>query len=67
MIVRFATRCDGCQRRSAAYTSWPSCRECGADTCQTCAQPGTLQEDEGTATVLCRTCAAIDTESERAS
>ena len=32
-MVRFATKCDWCGKRSEEYTSWPHCRECGLDLC----------------------------------
>lgn len=35
-IVRFATLCDHCGRRSEEYSSWPSCRECLEDVCPSC-------------------------------
>lgn len=69
-MVKFATRCDRCGRRSEEYTTWPSCRECQQDVCSTCASPGSLQDHErdvsdelyGTyaihyETVLCAPCA----------
>jgi hypothetical protein len=34
-MVRFATVCDkpGCTARSEEYTAWPSCEDCGDETC----------------------------------
>jgi hypothetical protein len=46
VMVRFATKCDRCGKRSEEYTSWPSCRECLNDTCPDCTHPGTLQEHD---------------------
>lgn len=58
-MVRFATLCDHCNRRSEEYTAWPSCRECYVHICPACQEPGTLRETDGecSETALCRTCA----------
>jgi hypothetical protein len=57
--VRFATLCDAedCLRRSEEYSSWPTCRECGADVCPQHADPSSLHESDGKETVVCLTCA----------
>jgi hypothetical protein len=59
MMVRFATTCDRCGKRSNEYTAWPSCRACMEDTCPECAKGGTLVEGDGERadTVVCRVCA----------
>lgn len=59
-MVRFATTCDRCQRRSEEYTSWPSCRECLDFICPNCYADGTLTEGdgEGPNTCLCQGCHA---------
>ena len=45
-VVRFATTCDKCGRRSPEYSSWPMCLECLSDVCQLCYVPGSWTEDE---------------------
>lgn len=35
-IVRFAMICDRCGERSAEYTPWSTCRDCGQDFCGQC-------------------------------
>lgn len=59
-MVRFATTCDRCGKRSEEYTAWPGCRECGQDICGDCTEPGTLIEAEldTPARCLCRACAS---------
>lgn len=46
--VPFATRCDvpKCGERSPEYTTWPTCRDCHADTCPAHTVPGSLQQHE---------------------
>lgn len=74
--VKFAELCDVCGRRSEEYTTWPHCRECLRDICQTCAVPGSVREQDRDTldpiaqvaralhleTVLCRPCAAAESE-----
>ena len=36
MMVKFATTCDRCQRRSEEYTAWPTCKECSDHVCPRC-------------------------------
>lgn len=59
-MVRFATTCDECQKRSKEFTAWPTCRECWRNICPTCRWPGSLEENEGVDTVLCKDCAMVD-------
>ena len=54
-IVRFATLCDKCKKRSEEYSSWPTCLECGDDVCTTCQVPGSATEDERHQ-ALCKAC-----------
>lgn len=56
-IVRFATTCDTCSRRSEEYFSWPTCRECQGDFCLDCDVPCARTEDERHET-LCKKCQA---------
>lgn len=35
-MVRFATLCDKCGKRSEEYSAWPSCRECLEHVCPNC-------------------------------
>lgn len=60
MTVRFATTCDvgPCRVRSAEYSSWPACRECGADCCPDHEAAGTRQDADldQPATCLCVDC-----------
>ncbi len=44
MIVRYASLCDICGKRSEEYTHWPNCRECDRDICPGCVLPGSVQE-----------------------
>ena len=60
MMVRFATKCDTCGARSEEYTAWPTCRECDNDACPDCSEPGTMIEDDGRQTVICRSCSNIE-------
>lgn len=39
MMVKFTTTCDHCGQRADEYTAWPSCRDCGLDTCPMCDVP----------------------------
>ena len=55
MMVRFATLCDKCKRRSEEYTSWPTCAECLDDVCDQCDVPSERTEDERGET-LCQGC-----------
>jgi hypothetical protein len=54
-MVRFATKCDKCGRRSEEYTSWPSCKDCGEDICPDCDIDSERTEDESNKT-LCLDC-----------
>lgn len=66
MMVRFATTCDfkahagdePCGERSAEYTSWPHCRECGVDCCPDHQYPGSVNDADldSPATCLCLDC-----------
>lgn len=57
MLVRFATLCDHCGKRSAEYAHFAVCRECLEDICPDCDVPSERSEDETNKT-LCRKCAA---------
>lgn len=54
-MVRFATLCDRCGRRSEEYTSWPTCEACERDICDRCDCPSERTEDERGQT-LCVDC-----------
>ena len=54
-MVRFATLCDKCKRRSEEYTAWPHCAECLQDICSNCDIASKRTEDERNAT-LCLDC-----------
>lgn len=58
VMVRFASTCDKCGRRSAEYTTWATCKECLEDVCPNCAQPNTERDNDGRQTVLCKSCTA---------
>lgn len=59
MMVRFATTCDHCAKRSEEYTAFPSCRECMDDICPECAEPGTFTDPDvdRPSTCICHKCA----------
>lgn len=57
MYVMFATKCDTCGKRSAEYSTWPTCSECMEHACPTCDIPAKRTEDERDET-LCKKCAA---------
>jgi hypothetical protein len=59
-IVMFATLCDNCGARSSEYTSWPECRVCGKDVCDSCRRIES-DDDESNRTV-CKACYAEDLE-----
>lgn len=63
-LVRFAAICDHCTARSIEYSRWWICSDCGADTCDACAVPGSGDPETGRA--LCRTCSAEAQEQARA-
>jgi hypothetical protein len=54
-MVRFATLCDKCGKRSEEYTAWPTCKDCGDDVCTECDIDSERTEDERNAT-LCPDC-----------
>ena len=58
-IVRFATTCDQCvqERRSAEYTSFPECRECGMDICPD--HEMSNERNNETNKTLCRDCGGM--------
>lgn len=53
-IVRFATLCDICQKRSEEYSRWYTCRDCGSEVCNEHLLVGT--EDSETGTGICVRC-----------
>ena len=56
-MVRFATLCDKCGRRSwPEYTAWASCIECKEDTFDLCDDPEMRTDDESHKT-QCNDCA----------
>lgn len=54
-MVRFAMLCDKCGARSGEYESWPTCKDCGEDTCSDCDVDSERTEDEANKT-LCLNC-----------
>jgi hypothetical protein len=62
-MVRFATTCDHCGKRSEEYTAWPSCRDCLTDTCAECDVPSERTEDEYNRT-QCQVCWGLEAEPE---
>lgn len=60
-LVRFATLCDSCGARSEEYTGWPTCTDCGEDTCPSCMEPGSKTDADldTPETCLCETCALL--------
>ena len=57
--VRFATICDteGCEDRSAEYTSFAICRVCGNDTCDKHAAWGSYEDHDDHWECVCKGCA----------
>lgn len=56
-LVRFATICDKCGKRSPEFEFWYTCTDCRDDVCNGCTT--TAKEDEGQ-----RSCVCFDCESE---
>lgn len=54
-MVKFATLCDKCARRSEEYSSWPLCIGCLEHICSDCDCPSERTEDERNET-LCQGC-----------
>ena len=54
-LVRFATICDHCKKRSREYEAYPHCRECGDDVCPECSHE--KETDDETNTTVCFRCA----------
>lgn len=54
-MVRFATLCDKCGRRSEEYSAWPSCKDCMEDACPDCDIESERSGDERNHT-LCHDC-----------
>jgi hypothetical protein len=48
--------CCGCLRLSELYEEWPMCRWCADSFCPDCQQAGSVIEDEGRETCICRGC-----------
>lgn len=44
MMVKFATLCDSCHKRSNEYMRWPYCMVCMRDICYDCLQDESLRE-----------------------
>ena len=59
MIVRFATLCDQCGKRSDEYTAFPSCVECMEDVCEQCATHHDNADVDHPETALCHKCRAL--------
>lgn len=51
-IVRFATLCDRCGKRSEEYSGWPTCECCVEDVCPDCYRADTLDEEHNRVTCL---------------
>lgn len=64
MMVRFATLCDTCGKRSAEWEQWPRCRACDEHACIDHQTPLTLHEADldSPATCLCYRCAKAENE-----
>lgn len=60
-MVRFATTCDLCGKRSAEYTAWPSCENCIRDTCPECRLPDLVREADADQQEIsmCLECATV--------
>jgi hypothetical protein len=56
--------CCKCSRLSELYRMFPSCRTCADSFCPDCYHSSTLEEHDGTETVICGTC-ADEAEAER--
>lgn len=53
IVVRFATLCDACKRRSPEYAAWPTCRGCDAHICPDCGVPDTESDPDVDTPVTC--------------
>lgn len=58
VVVKFATLCDKCKKRSEEYTSFPSCKDCQQDICPDCDIKSERSEDEKNLT-LCHDCRLV--------
>ncbi len=56
MLIRFATLCDKCDKRSEEYTAFPTCEHCMDDVCPDCYVPNSFTNDERNQAV-CNDCA----------
>lgn len=52
-MVRFATLCDRCDKRSPEYTPFQWCNECGDDLCPECSG---VEVDGEYLTIVCKQC-----------
>jgi hypothetical protein len=48
--------CCGCLRLSELYEEWPMCRWCADSFCPDCQLAGSVEDNEGRETCLCRGC-----------
>ncbi len=52
-MIRFASLCDRCGKRSEEYSRWPECRDCEKDICTDCQLSGSEDVDDRSYTALC--------------
>lgn len=55
-LVRFASKCDFCGKRSEEYTEWPTCSVCMLHTCPNCMLEDSFVEKESGDTCICLEC-----------
>jgi len=56
MLVKFATLCDKCNKRSEEYSPWFVCKECMGDFCDSDNCSSERTNDEGKMRCLCNDC-----------
>lgn len=55
-LVRFATICDRCGKRSEEYTCFKSCTECADDICPDCTTDVSYGNDPDKLGTICDVC-----------
>jgi len=55
-MVKFATLCDQCGKRSEEYTAWPSCEGCGDEVCDDCGRVTKTGDGDRPDKAICKKC-----------